>query len=243
MSNNVDAMDATRTKSPSHETGTDESGIDKIRKRFYRQPNIILQLISITLYMLAIIFAFKLIRILLLPSPSPVINEFVIILSSCLAVNIAATIILSQYQSVLKNLEKQVDLKTASLSQANQCLRIEIAEHQEAKVFLESLLDNSADPIGIVDQHGRFTKWNKAAEEIYGFTRDEMKREHFSNFYADEKQLKLMLSQLRRHGFVKKYEINMKKKNGSIALFAVSIRKLYGKNNKIIGSICIARDL
>ena len=243
MANNVSTIDGPRKKSPGHATGTEDSGIDKIRKRFYPQPNIILQLISLTLYMLGIIFAVKLIRILLLPSTTPIINEFIIILSSCLAVNIAATIILSQYQSVLKNLEKQVELKTASLTQANQCLRIEIAEHQEAKVFLESLLDNSADPIGIVDQHGKFTKWNKAAEEVYGFTQDEMKREHFANFYADKKQLELMLSQLRRNSFVKKYEINMKKKDGSIAPFAVSIRKLYGKNNKIIGSICIARDL
>ena len=37
-------------------------------------------------------------------------------------------------------------------------------EVREAREYLENILDNSADPIGIVDQHGRIIKWNKASE-------------------------------------------------------------------------------
>lgn len=244
MATDVTTLDGTGKDLPGCTTkGAEVSAIDNIRKRTYRQPKLLLQLISITLYTLGIIFAFKLIKILVLPPTIPITNEFIVILSSCLAVNIAATLILSKYQSLLNNLENQVELKTACLSQANQGLRMEIAAHREAKVFLENLLDESADPIGIVDQHGRFIKWNKAAEEIFGFTRDEMREKHFSNFYADQRQLDVMLGQLRRDGSVRKYEISMKKNDGSIAPFSISIRKLHGKNNKVIGSICIARDM
>jgi PAS domain S-box-containing protein len=244
MASNVTMADGSDNDSPGcTRKGIEVSAIENIRKRSHRQPRLTLQLISITLYTLGIIFAFKLVKLLLLPPTNPLTNEFVIILSSCLAVNISATLILSKYQSLMNNLENRVELKTASLSQANQCLKIEIAENREARIFLENLLDTSADPIAMVNQYGKFIKWNKAAEKIFGFTRDEMRKKHFSNFYADQRQLDVMLSQLRRDGSVRNYEINMRKKDGNIAPFSISIGKLHGKNIKLKGSICIAREL
>ena len=52
-----------------------------------------------------------------------------------------------------------------------------------------------------------------------------------------------MLNQLRRDGSVRGYEIHLKKKDGSIALFALSINLLYDRHHKAIGSVCVARDL
>ncbi len=115
-------------------------------------------------------------------------------------------------------------------------------ELQHAKDFLENVLDNSADVIGIVDEHGNFIKWNKAAEKIYGYSFEELKGKPAFELYADQNELKKMLDQLRREGFVRRYEINMKKKDGRIVPFALSINYLYDRNKEIIGSICVARD-
>jgi regulator of replication initiation timing len=52
-----------------------------------------------------------------------------------------------------------------------------------------------------------------------------------------------MLTQLRRDGSVSNYEIHLKKKDGTIALFALSISLLYDRTQKVIGSVCVARDL
>ena len=57
---------------------------------------------------------------------------------------------------------------------ANQLLKQEIEERKRAeeelqrtKEYLENVIDNSVDAIGIVDRHGRFILWNRRAEEIY----------------------------------------------------------------------------
>lgn len=115
-------------------------------------------------------------------------------------------------------------------------------ELQQAKDFLENTFDNSADVIAIVDKKGRFIKWNKAAEKAYGYSFQELKGIRAFDLYADNNELKKMLDQLRREGLVRRYEINMKTKDGHIVPFALSINYLYDRNNEIIGSICVARD-
>ena len=52
-----------------------------------------------------------------------------------------------------------------------------------------------------------------------------------------------MLNQLRRDGSIRGYDIQLKKKDGSIALFALSINLLYDRHHKAIGSVTVARDL
>src|SRR5208337_4049298 len=113
---------------------------------------------------------------------------------------------------------------------------------QEAKYVLQNLLDSSADAIGVVDARGRITRWNAASEEILGYSAADLKEKHFSELYADPAELEIMLTRLRRDGFVRKYEINMKKKDGSIAPFNLSINLLYDRQHNLTGSLCIARD-
>jgi len=116
-------------------------------------------------------------------------------------------------------------------------------EVREAKEYLENILENSADPIGIVDQRGRIIQWNKASEKAFGYSFDELEGKSSFELYADNNELQEILTQLRRDGSVRGYEIHMKKKDGSIALFALSINLLYDRNHKVIGSVCVARDL
>ena len=116
-------------------------------------------------------------------------------------------------------------------------------EVREAKEYLENILENSADPIGIVDQHGRIIQWNKASEQAFGYSFRELEGKSSFELYADNNELQAILAQLRRDGSVHGYEIHMKKKDGGIALFALSISLLYDRNHKVIGSVCVARDL
>ena len=116
-------------------------------------------------------------------------------------------------------------------------------EVRQAKEYLENILENSADPIGIVDQHGRIIQWNKASEQVFGYSFDELEGKSSFELYADQNELQAILTQLRRDGSVRGYEIHLKKKDGSIALFALSISLLYDRHHKVIGSVCVARDL
>jgi diguanylate cyclase (GGDEF)-like protein/PAS domain S-box-containing protein len=114
---------------------------------------------------------------------------------------------------------------------------------RQAKEYLENILDNSADPIGIVDRRGRIIKWNKACERVFGYSLDELAGKASFELYADKIELQAMMVDLRRNGSIRGHEIHMKKKDGGVALFALSINLLYDHEQKVIGSVCVARDL
>ena len=109
--------------------------------------------------------------------------------------------------------------------------------------FLENTISSSVDPIAIVDGHGLFTRWNQAAAEAYGYSAEGLTGLTAFDFYPDKPALDKMLGQLRRDGFVRGYEIDMRKKDGTIAPFSLSIGLLADEDGKSTGSVCVARDL
>ena len=109
--------------------------------------------------------------------------------------------------------------------------------------FLENTISSSVDPIAIVDEHGCFTRWNQAAAEAYGYSAEGLTGLTAFDLYADKPARDKMLGQLRRDGFVRGYEIDMRKKDGTIAPFSLSIGLLADEDGKSMGSVCVARDL
>ncbi len=116
-------------------------------------------------------------------------------------------------------------------------------EIRQTNVYFENVLENSPDSIGIVDNHGRFIRWNKMSEEIYGYTFEELKGKSAYDLYPDKEELERMLTSLRRDGSVKKWEMRMLRKDGSIAPFEISISLLKDSQDEILGSVSVVRDL
>ncbi len=114
---------------------------------------------------------------------------------------------------------------------------------REAKSYLEKVLDNTVAVIGIIDGHGKAVRWNKYAVELLGYSFEELREKHFSTLYANQEELARMLSKLRREGFVRHYEINMKKKDGGITPVQVSISLLRNDAEEVIGSVGVAMDM
>lgn len=146
-------------------------------------------------------------------------------------------------------LEEQIEERTLELVRANEQLRQEIEERkrteeelQRLKEYLENVIDNSVDAIGIVDRHGRFILWNRRAAEIYGYQFEELSGKTAFDLYADQEELRRMLAILQQNGVVREYEIAMKKRDGSIVPMDISI-SLLKENGRTIGSVCVARDL
>jgi PAS domain S-box-containing protein len=146
-------------------------------------------------------------------------------------------------------LEEQIEERTLELVRANEQLRQEIEERkrteeelQRLKEYLENVIDNSVDAIGIVNRYGKFILWNRRAAEIYGYRFEELAGKTAAELYADTGELKQMLARLHQDGVVREYEIAMKKKDGSIVPMDISI-SLLKDNGYTIGSVCVARDL
>lgn len=112
----------------------------------------------------------------------------------------------------------------------------------QANDHLENILENSPDAIGIVDRRGRFIKWNRKAADLYGYTFDELNGKSSFDLYADPNELDRMLGELRLQGSVKQYEVNMKRKDGAVAPFRISVSLLRDEAGAVIGSVCVARD-
>jgi PAS domain S-box-containing protein len=147
-------------------------------------------------------------------------------------------------------LELRIAERTAELVAANRQLTQEIeerkrteAELQRTKEYLENVIDNSVDAIGIVDRHGKFILWNRRAAEIYGYSLEELADKSAFALYADPEELDRMLQKLRRDGVVREYEIPMRKQDGTIVPMDISISVLKDHLGRTIGSVCLARDL
>jgi len=114
---------------------------------------------------------------------------------------------------------------------------------RQTNAYLENIFENSPDAISIVDKHGRFIKWNKMGDYLYGYTFEDMKGKSAFDLYADKDELEKMLMSLRGEGSVKKREMRMLRKDGSIAPFEISIGLIKDSQNETLGSVCVARDL
>lgn len=153
-------------------------------------------------------------------------------------------------QNVYAVLERRVEERTSELRQANEQLKQEIEERKKAeqelkrtKEYLENVIDNSVDAIGIVDRHGKFILWNRRASEIYGYSNEELTGKTAFMLYPDSPELERMLNELRINGVVREYEIVMKKKDGNVVPMDISISLLRDDQGQNIGSVCVARDL
>ncbi len=150
----------------------------------------------------------------------------------------------------LGELEYRIAERTAELLEANRQLKQEIedrkrteAELQRTKEYLENVIDNSVDAIGIVDRHGKFILWNRRSVEIYGYSLEELANKTAFELYPDPVELDRMLQKLRTEGVVREFEIPMQKKDGTIVTMDISISLLKGDDGRTIGSVCLARDL
>lgn len=130
------------------------------------------------------------------------------------------------------------------------CIGVDVTERRktdeelmQTKEYLENVLENSPDAVGIVDSKGRFIQWNRMAEKLYGYTFDELRGKAAFDLYADPNELKKMLARLQSEGCVKNYEIDMKTKDGSVLPFDMSLSVLKNGDGSVAGSVCVARNL
>ena len=69
----------------------------------------------------------------------------------------------SSYKTLMEVAQDLIELKKAQ------------NELKKERDYFKNVLDNSADAIGIVDVKGRFIRWNKRAEELFGYSFEELK--------------------------------------------------------------------
>lgn len=116
-------------------------------------------------------------------------------------------------------------------------------ELRKTKDYLENVIDNAVEAIGVVNMEGRFVVWNKRAAEIFGYSAAEVTSKHYSSIYADPAAMERLVAELREKSVVRGVEMPMQRKDGQVVPMELSLNMLRDPDGNKIGSLCMAKDL
>ena len=162
--------------------------------------------------------------------------------------NIAPDSYATEDQTLLETLALHV---ASSLRRLNEITKREHAESEIRRLsqFLESIIDNADVWLNVLDQNSRVRTWNKAAEEISGYSRDEVVGgdKIWEWLYPDEQYRKRTTQTIERiiqnELHEENFETTIKRKDGQIRIISWNSRSLFDVNHSPIGSVAIGLDV
>jgi PAS domain S-box-containing protein len=153
-----------------------------------------------------------------------------------------------QDQILLENLAAHVASEIKRLEHERQ-LENYSRELRRSSQFLESIIENANVWLNVLDQRKNVMIWNKAAETISGYSREEVVGhgkvwgwlypvEEYRNEIIDS------LNDIMQKGTVEQdIETTIRRKGGETRVISWNERSLLGEDGKVIGSIAIGRDV
>lgn len=151
------------------------------------------------------------------------------------------------------SLQKNLRRKTEEMVSLNKVLEGEIIERQKVEVelresylWLNSVFNALEESVIILNPHREIMDVNPAAEKMFGYTRDEMKKQPSEILHIDYKhyiEFKERTSQAFDRGKPLCFEYMAKRKNGTVFPTEYSVALLKTDTQKSIGMINVVRDL
>jgi PAS domain S-box-containing protein len=151
--------------------------------------------------------------------------------------------------TVERMLERE-QLRVQLVEEANRKLQREIEERigvekelKAAQKNLRLLVDSSLDMICASDPEGIITEFNNAAEQTFGYSREEVMGKSVSMLYlVPDDRMKVMEELMQRDGFFSG-EVTNRRKDGTIFTAFLSASILKDTEGKIVGSMGVSRDI
>lgn len=118
----------------------------------------------------------------------------------------------------------------------------ELADYQQR---LALIIDSSQDAIIGKNLDGIVTHWNKGAEEIYGYTAQEMIGRHISTLAPEEKadEISEILRRIRHGERVGYFESVRMTKDKRKLNMSISVSPIYDPEGKVVGASTIGRNI
>ena len=125
---------------------------------------------------------------------------------------------------------------------------IDITERKRAEEknnYLAAIVESSDDAIIGKSMDERIISWNKGAEQIYGFTAEEVTGKPISILVPADKQSELsdIIMKLKRGEAIEHFETTRIRKDGRTIHVSLTISPLKDSNGHIVGASTIARDI
>jgi PAS domain S-box-containing protein len=113
------------------------------------------------------------------------------------------------------------------------------------KNYIENLLENAGDAIVSTDAQDRILSWNRAAEVIFGYSKEEVLGENLAILAPQNHPTELvdLRTKVELTGPMRNLEVRRKRKDGSIFNVALAVSATKDKDGKTIGFLYIAKDI
>lgn len=133
--------------------------------------------------------------------------------------------------------------KSAMLGISRDITERKLAE--EASTRLAAIVESSEDAIVSKNLDGAITSWNRGAERLYGYSKDEIVGKHISILVPRNRpdDVKDILEKVKRGESVEHYETKRMRKDGTIIDVSLTVSAIKGRDGRTLGAATIARDI
>jgi PAS domain S-box-containing protein len=145
-------------------------------------------------------------------------------------------------------LEKEIS-KNKELENAVRQLQDVIAQKYDtqseltnSQKFVSSIINSSIDVIIASDEKGFISEFNKAAQNVFGYKRDEIIGKPTALLYAGPEEKGKVNKALKETGFFSG-EILNKRKDGEVFTSYLSLSEMVNETNTFIGRVGVSRDI
>jgi PAS domain S-box-containing protein len=118
-------------------------------------------------------------------------------------------------------------------------------EITKGKAYIENLVENAADVIICTDLNDLILTWNRGAEVILGYGKEEVIGEHLSKLLPPERfhELEEMRAKVQNYGPLRDIEVRAARKDGVIIYLSLSISPIRDAEGKIVSFLRVAKDI
>ena len=120
-------------------------------------------------------------------------------------------------------------------------------ELEATREFLSSIIEGSAEAIVTLDREARVTSWNRAAENIYGWTAVEMTGSGLERLLPDDDGVQAVTDEIerrvRRGETVEHHDVDRIRKDGHRITVHVTRTPLYDSGNHMFGAMSMEHDV
>jgi PAS domain S-box-containing protein len=118
-------------------------------------------------------------------------------------------------------------------------------EAEKAMLHYAALVESSNDAIVGKTLDGQITSWNRGAERVFGYSREEIIGKRVSILIPKDRENEepAILDKIRRGESVEHYETVRRRKDGKLIHISVTVSPIRDADGKIIGASKVARDI
>ena len=124
----------------------------------------------------------------------------------------------------------------------------DITERKKAEEKIQTLanaVESSDDAIVTESLDGIITSWNKGAEQIYGYSAEEILGKNLSILEPDniKGEIKQLIEKIKQGEKIQRYETSRLKKDGTIINVSVTLSPVFNESGELVAISAIARDI